>query len=255
MRPQSAAGGAEALAMLRAAAQEGDPYAVALLDLHMPGLDGVELAQAIRDEPLLSGVRLVLLTSVGDRGDAQRAREAGIEAVLTKPVRVRALHEGLTRVLGTPSSAAGAAGPANERRGPSGSGTKANVLVVEDNVVNQKVAARMLETLGHRVDVAANGLEAVKALSEIPYDVVLMDCQMPDMDGYAATAEIRRREGSDRHTPIIAMTASAMRGDEDRARAAGMDDYVSKPVAREKLAEVLDRWLPPKAEVQAQNRP
>ncbi len=129
-------------------------------------------------------------------------------------------------------------------RGPrAAAGPKAHILVVEDNVVNQKVAVRMLETLGHQVDVAANGLEAVQALSEIPYDLVLMDCQMPQMDGYEATAEIRRRQGAHRHTPIIAMTAGAMRGDEDRARAAGMDDYVVKPATRDQLSAVVDRWL------------
>ena len=111
-------------------------------------------------------------------------------------------------------------------------------------MVNQRVTTGMLEMLGHRIDVAANGLEALEALALIPYDVVIMDCQMPDMDGYQATAEIRRREGSARHTPIIAMTAGAMQGDEDRARAAGMDDYVTKPVMPDQLLTVLDHWLP-----------
>ncbi len=115
-------------------------------------------------------------------------------------------------------------------------------------MVNQTVATRMVASLGHRADVAAKGLEAVQALSELRYDVVLMDCQMPEMDGYQATAEIRRLEGAKRHTPIIAMTAGAMTGDEERARAAGMDDYITKPVTRDELAAAIDRWLDDAAE-------
>jgi PAS domain S-box-containing protein len=247
MRPESAEGGVQALEMLRAKARAGEPFPIAVLDYHMPDMDGVELARAIKDDPLVASVRLVLLTSAGERGDARLAREAGIDAFLTKPVRVSALHDALAAAMGVPTVATkhtgaasvGGCGPAEgEARG------QAHILVVEDNVVNQKVAARMLETLGHRVDVAANGLEALQALSEIPYDVVLMDCQMPEMDGYEATAEIRRTQGSHRHTPIIAMTAGAMRGDEEKTRAAGMDDYVSKPVTRDHLSTVLNRWLP-----------
>ncbi|HSH58186.1 MAG TPA: PAS domain S-box protein [Acidimicrobiales bacterium] len=245
MRPQSAEGGVQALEMLRAEAQAGDPYPIAVLDYDMPGMDGIDLARAIKDDPLVASARLVLLTSAGQRGDAHLARAAGIEALLTKPVRVSALHDALAAAMGIPTA------PKHTRAEFDGGGRPpeaetragAHILVVEDNVVNQKVAARTLETLGHRVDVAANGLEALQALSEIPYDVVLMDCQMPEMDGYEATTQIRRAEGSHRHTPIIAMTAGAMRGDEEKARAAGMDDYVSKPVTRDHLSTVLDRWL------------
>ncbi len=244
MRPQSAEGSGQALELLRAAAQDGDPYPIAVLDYHMPDMDGIQLARAIKDDPLLASVRLVLLTSAGERGHARLARDAGIEAFLTKPVRVSALHEALAAAVGIQTAGTSQADASfvhpqadGDIRGP------AHVLVVEDNVVNQKVAARMLESLGHRVDIAANGLEALQALAEIPYDVVLMDCQMPEMDGYEATSEIRRLGGTQRDTPIIAMTAGAMRGDEEKARAAGMDDYVSKPVTRDQLAATLNRWL------------
>ncbi|MDP9404519.1 MAG: response regulator [Actinomycetota bacterium] len=241
-RPDTVEGGSRALEMLRTAARSGDPYAIAVLDFHMPEMDGIELARAIRDDPLLAGLRLVLLTSKGERGDARVAREAGIHAFLTKPVRVSALCETLAATMGSgasPTTRQPSAPPPPTRT----DAPRWRILVVEDNVVNQKVATRMLESLGHRADVAANGIEAVQALSELPYDAVLMDCQMPEMDGYQATAEIRRIEGPQRHTPIIAMTAGAMMGDEERARSAGMDDYVSKPVTRDELAAALNRWL------------
>ncbi|HUP68525.1 MAG TPA: response regulator, partial [Acidimicrobiales bacterium] len=244
MRPQSAAGGAHALHLLRAAVDGNDPYALAVLDLHMPDQDGIELARAIRADQDLADVRLVLLTSVGERDEARRAREAGIEAILNKPVRSTALCATLGSLLAQPAVAEESDAPMSYRpRSTPGASTGTHILVVEDNIVNQKVAVRILESLGHRADVAANGIEAVQALSEIPYQLVVMDCQMPEMDGYEATAEIRRREGTDRRTPIIAMTAGAMPADEARARAAGMDDFLTKPVRREELADVLDRWL------------
>ncbi len=244
MRPDSAEGGPKALEMLRGAADGDDPYAVAVLDFHMPDMDGIELARIIKSDSLLSGLPLVLLTSKSERDDVRLAKEVGIELFLTKPVRVAALYEGLAAAMGTTTSATVHRRPAPNRVA-AGDTSKGRVLVAEDNVVNQKVASRMLEYLGYRVDVAANGVEAVQALSQLPYDIVLMDCQMPEMDGYEATAEIRRLEGSTRHTPIIAMTAGAMAEDEERARAAGMDDYVSKPVSREDLAAVVNRWSGP----------
>ena len=242
MRPTSAENGPDALAFLRAAVDEGDPFSVAVLDLRMPHMDGIELAQAIKDDPLIAGVRLVMLTSSAKSGDGARARRAGVEGFLTKPVRVSALYDGLATVLGLEGTAIRSV-PLVTSSSEAEAGTKAHLLVVDDNAVNQKVAARLLQKLGHRVDVAANGLEAIDALARMPYSAVLMDCQMPEMDGYEATMEIRRREASKRHTPIIAMTAGAMKGDEGKARAAGMDDYVSKPVRVEALAQVLERWV------------
>ncbi|HUP69260.1 MAG TPA: response regulator [Acidimicrobiales bacterium] len=243
MRPTCVEDGPSALTAMRAAAHSGGRFDVAIVDYQMPDMDGLELAQAIRDDQDLSTTKLVLLTSAAQRGDAEQARKTGIEMFLTKPVRRAALFDCLAKVMGPggvgePRSSA--VGPAEERDPAT---AKANVLVVEDNVVNQKVAARTLETMGYLVDVAANGLEAVEALTLIPYHAILMDCQMPEMDGYEATCQIRRLPSDRSSTPIIAMTAGATREDEARCLSAGMDDYVSKPVRREELARVLERWI------------
>ncbi len=250
----SAEGGQRALEMLRAAAERGKPYDLAILDMHMPKMDGLTLASIIKGDPAIGSTRLVLLTSLGRRGDSEEARRVGIEAYLTKPVRQSQLHDALATLMGSPADVVSAPSPAEaplitrhslkEEKARS----RARLLLAEDNAVNQKVAVRMLEKLGYRVDVAADGLEAVEALSRIPYAAVLMDVQMPQMDGHQATAEIRRREsegeGSAHHTPIIAMTANAMQGDREKALEAGMDDYVSKPVKPEELDVVLERWVP-----------
>jgi CheY-like chemotaxis protein len=211
-------------------------------------MDGMELARRIKADPEISATRLVLLTSVGQRGEGEEARLAGIDAYLTKPVRQSELYDCLATVMGGPD---GDASPEEtrlvtrhalrERR----AATRARVLVAEDNPVNQKVAARMLETLGYRVDVAGDGLEALDALSKAHYGAILMDVQMPEMDGYEATAEIRKREqGKGRRMPIIAMTANALQGDRHKALEAEMDDYVPKPVNVEELGAVLKRWIP-----------
>jgi CheY-like chemotaxis protein/HPt (histidine-containing phosphotransfer) domain-containing protein len=236
--------GARALDALRAAARRGEPYDLAVLDLMMPGMDGLELARAIKADPAVAGTRLVMLTSFGQRGQSATAREAGIEACLTKPVRQSQLFDCLATVM---SQAPPTHAPPNLRAKPTLKGTQmlSNklILLAEDNIVNQKVAVRQLLKLGYRADAVANGREAIEALGRIAYDLVLMDCQMPEMDGYEATAEIRRREGAARHTPIVAMTAHALEGDRAKCLAAGMDDYVSKPVRPEELAAVLERFL------------
>jgi len=244
MRPAATDAGEDALALLREAAARSDPFELAILDYHMPGMDGLELARAIRADPTVSSTKLVLLTSSGRWGDAQSAAGTAIDAFLTKPIRQSALYDALVTVTGLledpDSGRVVTAATVADVRGKS----RVHVLVVEDNIVNQKVAAGMLERLGYRVDVAANGIEAVDALERVPYALVLMDCQMPEMDGYEATAEIRRRqEGGGRRTPIIAMTAGAMRGDEERALAAGMDEFVTKPVKMADLGAVVRRWV------------
>jgi two-component system sensor histidine kinase/response regulator len=194
---------------------------------------------------------MVLLTSMGQRGDGDEAMQAGIEAYLTKPVRQSELYDAIATVMGT-SEAAGEKGASLVTRHTlreMNTGHRPHLLLAEDNPVNQKVAARMLERLGYRVDVAQNGLEALEALSRNRYAAVLMDVQMPGMDGHEATAEIRRREreaapaGGGPGTPIIAMTANAMQGDREKALATGMDDYLPKPVRQEDLDEVLGRWV------------
>jgi CheY-like chemotaxis protein len=222
----------------------------------MPGMDGLELAQAIRADPALAASKLLMLapTSPGEHRDDEPARQAAIDAFLSKPVHHSQLYNSLAMVLfgsvgqrvpATDIAATGGSGPCGAERPGLGRG---RVLVAEDNATNQRVAVRMLVTRGYRVEAVANGREAVDALAQIPYDLVLMDCQMPEMDGYAATAEIRRREreqgAAARRTPIIAMTANALKGDAEKCLAAGMDDYIPKPVTVQRLAAVLAHWRP-----------
>jgi CheY-like chemotaxis protein len=251
MKNGSAEDGQRALEMLHAAAKRGEPYDVAILDMQMPQMDGIELASRIKANPQVSSTKLIMLSSIGRRGEGEKARQAGIEAYLTKPVRQSQLYDVLATVMGTPEEAAAPEKEEKERRlvtsyslKEAKARSRVRILVAEDNQVNQKVAVKMLERLGYRADVAANGLEALEALSRIPYSAVLMDVQMPEMDGYEATAEIRKREeGAAHHTPIIAMTANAMQGDRERALEEGMDDYISKPVKTEELGAVLERWI------------
>ncbi|MDQ3636375.1 MAG: PAS domain S-box protein, partial [Actinomycetota bacterium] len=252
MESASAEGGAQALRTLRSAAREGRHYDLAILDMQMPGMDGIELARKIRADPQVSSIGLVLLSSMGRRGDTAEVARAGIDAYLVKPVRQSRLHEALATVMGTGiEEAAGGSKhetppPLVARHGPKEAKARSRfrILVAEDNQINQKVAVRMLERLGYRADVAANGLEAVEALSRIRYAAVLMDVQMPEMNGYEATAEIRRREeGQGRRTSIIAMTANAMQGDREKALEAEMDDHVPKPVKLEDLDAVLRHWV------------
>jgi CheY-like chemotaxis protein len=238
MQAECVVDGPAALARLRAAQTEGQPYPLAILDYQMPGMDGLELAQAIKADPCLAPIRLVLLSSVSQRGQGSAVQQAGMAAYLTKPVRQSHLYNCLLTVL----DAARPTAVLPVRRRPDATPLQlhARVLVVEDNVVNQQVARRLLEKLGCRVDVAANGQEAVTVLARLAYDVVLMDCQMPEMDGFTATAAIREREAATgQHVPIIAMTANVMQGDRERCLAAGMDDYISKPVQVDELVAML----------------
>jgi len=249
MRDGKAKNGVEALELLRAAAKSGEAYDLAVLDMQMPDMDGIQLARAISAEPAISSTRLVLLTSIGININ-ETARMAGVEVVLNKPVRQSQLHDALATMLGTPTETQSRPSRRGVKSAPhatpvaEGQASRGHVLLVEDYPVNQMVATRMLERSGYRVDAVNNGREAVEALSNIPYGAVLMDVQMPEMDGYEATAEIRRRERSGSHTPIIAMTADAMQGDREKALAAGMDDYIAKPVKHEELEAVLERWIP-----------
>jgi CheY-like chemotaxis protein len=247
------------------------PFDLAIVDAQMPEMDGWTLARRIKADLSIGSVKLVLLTSLAQRGDAQTARAAGFDAYLTKPVRQRQLYDCLSLVLAGASVSVRSTGSAplvtRHTVSEAQAQRRARVLVVEDNIVNQKVAAKMLEREDYRVDVVANGREAVEAVARTSYALVFMDCQMPEMDGFEATRLIREREAllvkrevresepSDasrttnnaagpRRLPIIAMTANALHGDRERCLAAGMDDYVAKPVRREDLAAVLARWRP-----------
>jgi len=247
LRVASTDSGSSAMVMLREAAKRGDPYSFVLLDYHMPGMDGPAVARAITRDPSLAGVQIVLLSSSAERVQVRHEAEVRIAAHLTKPVRQSELYDCLATVVGKASTGRASvlaqvlAQPA-PNRAPSRGGVR--ILMAEDNAVNQKVGARMLEKMGYSVDVVGNGAEAVRAVANGSYAAVFMDCQMPEMDGYQATAEIRRLEGSRGDTPIIALTASAMVGDRERCLAAGMDDYLSKPLRDADLATVLFRWLP-----------
>jgi PAS domain S-box-containing protein len=248
MTDETAANSRDALAALRGAAAAGAPFAVALLDMQMPDGDGLALAAAIRADPAIASTRLVLMTSIGWPIDQDMLRAAGVARCLTKPAKQSQLFDCLAMVMGmTFSAAAPPASPARE----SGSvdeqadaqPMRGRVLVAEDNPVNQRVAIHQLRRLGYAADAVGDGAEAVLALSRVPYDIVLMDCQMPNLDGYAATAMIRQREGAGRRTPIIALTAHALQGDREKCLSAGMDDYLSKPVNRNELRAVLERWV------------
>ncbi len=245
LRVTAVESGPRGLAVLQQAAADGAPYDLAILDMKMPEMDGLSLARAIKSDSALAGVRLVLLTSFGQRGHGAEATRIGIAAYLTKPVDEADLYDCLVEVLD--DTRAGRAShlvtrhSLREQRPP----VAAHVLVAEDNEVNQKVAAKILEKLGYRVELAENGKEALAACARRRYDAVLMDGQMPGMDGYEATRRIREREAKtgERRVPILAMTASAMKGDREKCLEAGMDDYVTKPVTPEKLEAVLKKWV------------
>jgi signal transduction histidine kinase/CheY-like chemotaxis protein len=243
MKPVEAESGAEALRLLRESEVSFD---LAILDLMMPEMDGFDLAREIKRDRRLADLSLVMLTSFKERNHGSTAHEIGIGAYLTKPVRQAQLFETLGTVIATTRAALGTTPvakptPAIEVQEKPIS-TKL-ILLAEDNMVNQKLATRQLQKLGYRADAVANGREALEALSRISYDLVLMDCQMPEMDGYQATSEIRRREGSLKHTPIIAMTANALEGDRDKCLESGMDEYISKPVKPAQLALLLEKFL------------
>ncbi|MCY2992236.1 MAG: response regulator [Planctomycetota bacterium] len=245
MRAEETPDGPTALQSLQRAEAAGDPFRAAILDMQMPGMDGAMLARAIKADDRLQATRLVLMTSLGQRGDTRQMEKIGFAAYLTKPMRKSDLFDCLSAALADTAVAQPARSslPCHtvcERRG----GTR--ILVAEDNITNQLVAFGILKKLGFRADAVANGIEAVRALETLPYDLVLMDVQMPELDGLEATQQIRNLQSSIRNhqIPIIAMTAHAMRGDRERCLEAGMNDYLTKPVSSQALAETLDKWLP-----------
>ena len=247
LQPVLASSATEALQMMQKALQEGEPFEIALLDHDMPDCNGADLGRRINSDDYLKNTRLVLLTSSGLRGDALRFAQIGFAGYLLKPVAESDLIDCLLVVLG------GEARDWHTQTQPIVTRHELRVLrkrvenrrllLAEDVVVNQKVAARALEKLGYEVEVVSNGLEAVKAWETGKYDLILMDCQMPEMDGYEATREIRRREGPNQHIPIVALTAHAMKGADEECKAAGMDEHLTKPIDREALDRCLRRYL------------
>ncbi len=242
MACETAESGMEALTKMRAAAEQGKPFALGLLDMRMPVMDGGQLARNIKKDARLESTKLVIV-SAHARPDDSTLPVGLVEAVLTKPVRCTVLVSVIKRMFQRDfktTTTTARIKPAKATALDSVGGRR--VLVAEDNAVNQKLAARMLEKLGCRVDIAANGKEAVQMAGTIDYDLVLMDCQMPELDGYQATQEIRQIMPG-RYVPIVAMTANAMEGDREKCLAAGMDDYVSKPMKLEVVRDAVTRWL------------
>jgi signal transduction histidine kinase/DNA-binding response OmpR family regulator len=243
MRERSFESGPEALREMQDAARGDDGFDVAIVDMMMPGMDGRTVADQIRADERLKELVVILLTSAGQSDTPV----PGVDAELVKPVRPSQLFDVLHTLLGERSLRYKRPSPgdgAGVELGPTDPARKGSrVLVVEDNAANLKVTVRMVERLGYRADVANNGVEAVTILQRVQYDAVLMDCQMPEMDGYEATRRIRSHEDAGRHVPIIAMTAAALAGDRERCLAAGMDDYLSKPVKLHVVAALLERWI------------
>ncbi|MEP7346062.1 MAG: PAS domain S-box protein, partial [Gemmatimonadaceae bacterium] len=243
MEPVLAVSGAEAQAAMQESKMAGTPFPLVLLDAQMPGMDGFSVAEAIKADSQLAGTPLLMLTSSGQQGDGARNRALGISGYLMKPVGQVELLEAMLSVLTTSTDVPGCAPEVIGHSSREG-GLQLRVLLAEDNKVNQLVASRILEKRGHAVVVAGNGRDALAALdtpSDREFDLILMDVQMPEVDGFEATAIIRAREKSiGKHIPIIALTAHAMKGDEERCRAAGMDGYVTKPINAEALFAVID---------------
>jgi CheY-like chemotaxis protein/HPt (histidine-containing phosphotransfer) domain-containing protein len=249
MRPTAVPGGPEALEMLRRAAGEGEPFPLVLVDGHMPDMDGFSLTEQIRNDAQLRDVIVVMLTSGSQPGSAARRRELGLAASLTKPIKQVELMKTLSTVLGGKEQAS------EERIEPARAATHPlRILLAEDNPINQNLTLRLLGRQGHEVVVAGDGKEAVAALERRPFDLVLMDVQMPEMDGLEATRHVRANEaarggfGPDGgRIPIVAMTAFAMTGDREKCLEAGMDGYVTKPVRAQELFETIERvaGMPP----------
>ena len=258
MQPSSAASGQEALNMLRTAAAASEPFELALLDLQMPDMGGLTLSRAIREDPAIGAMRLVVLTPFGKSVSAEELKQLGIEACLVKPVKQSRLFDCLINAIGTIAADKVLAGSAALESAPISFETdtqlvKVRVLLAEDNIINQRVALGQLRKLGYTADAVANGLEVLEALQRISYSIIFMDCQMPEMDGYKATEAIRERErildcGWKSPVHIVAMTADAMNANAERCLMMGMNDYLSKPVRLSELKAALERW---KQKVQA----
>ncbi len=254
-RPSEACDGATALQMLHRAHDEGDPYVAAILDMQMPNMDGETLGKTIKDDADLAATHLLMMTSLGQRGDSARFRQIGFAAYLTKPVRQSELYHALILVLSGSSDRPTLASIVTRHTVREAFGDTVRILLAEDSPVNQQVALGILRKLGVGVDIVSNGAEAVSLLQNVSYDLIFMDVQMPEMNGYEATGVIRdHRSGVlDHEVPIIAMTAHAMQGDREKCIESGMNDYLAKPVTPEAISDVLERWLPGRLQIPSES--
>lgn len=253
---------AAALAALQKACDRQMPYDLALIDMQMPEMDGLTLGEQIKANPAFSGVPLIMLTSTNQRDEMQRSTNIGFAAYLVKPIKPSRLLDTIATILYGNLNPGNSISPSRDNSSDNrqfqnieaSAKNKLRILLAEDNLVNQKVATKQLANLGYCADVAANGEEVLHLLEKVPYDLIFMDCQMPILDGFETTREIRRRQESSDfsgHRPVvIAMTANAMKEDQERCLNAGMDDYLSKPVSKQKLMAVLERWS---SEISAKN--
>ena len=252
MQTVEATGGNEALKLLRDFSEKGTPFDLVILDYKMPGMNGFELARAIKEDSSTANVRLILMPSIGRRGHGREARQSGVNGYLLEPVRQSDLFDCIATVMCRKIHQSQLDGmqptkpvdlvtqhTLEENR----SVLRERILLAEDNKVNQQIAQGQLERLGYQVDVASNGLEAVEAVEKQEYSLILMDCQMPVMDGYAATLEIRRRQTNKKRIPVIAITANALQGEREKCLASGMDDYLAKPFKKEELSGIVKRWV------------
>jgi PAS domain S-box-containing protein len=237
---------ANAMQMLVNAAEAGRAFDAAVLDMQMPAVDGLTLGRQIKADPRTASTALIMMTSLGQRGDAKQVQDVGFAAYLTKPVRHQHLHDCLALALGRQSDPDAkptlitrhTIAEAQSKR------QRTRILLAEDNTVNQRVALAMLKRIGYQAEAVQNGREVLEALERAPFDLVLMDCQMPEMDGYEATRAIRSLDAPYRNIPVVALTANAMEGDRELCLSAGMNAYIAKPVTAGAIADVLERWLP-----------
>jgi two-component system sensor histidine kinase/response regulator len=250
---QAVESGSQSIRALRTAAEAGKPLDLVLLDMQMPEMDGEKTLRAIKDDPKIRDTLVIMLTSAGGRGDCSRLEAAGCVGYLVKPVRQSQLFDVIITVLSRRK------GGTEERPVPivtrhtieERKRRLTRILLAEDNPTNRKLALTLLKKAGYSVDAVEDGRKALAAMKRASYNLILMDVQMPEMDGFEATRAIREREGDTKHTPIVAMTAHAMSGDRERCLAAGMDDYVSKPIKPQALLQTIERWTKPSSRLKA----
>ena len=254
-RIETATDGRNALEMIRNAENNGDPFRIVLLDMQMPGMDGEQTARAIKADPASQNIDIVILTSIGERGDAARLSGIGCSGYLLKPVKQELLRDALFAILSQKQMNAKQGQFITRHSLKDHKRQEMSILLAEDNHINQKLAKTVVQNAGFMVDVVENGEHAIERLKRGKYNAVLMDIQMPELDGIQTTRKWRKLEAGRERIPIIAMTAHALKGDRERCLEAGMDDYISKPLDSKELIKILDRWTVPKVEPEAMLAP